>query len=80
MAQTIRLQGLGVYVANLASEIRVGSILMWNFGQKSEVISINKESEKCIWITERSIESGYQAERRLMKGRAVCIVGEKANG
>lgn len=70
--KTIRLQSVGHVKAAPASEIKVGSVLMWNFGYTSTVEEIVKETAKTIVIKE-TYESGKTFERRLLKTRLVAI-------
>jgi hypothetical protein len=70
--KTIRLQQLGTFKANEAKEIKIGDTLVWNFGETSEVTEIVKETEKSIFIKEKS-KSGKIYERRFSKDRAVLI-------
>ncbi len=70
----MRLQGVGVVLGTPAKEIKKGDFLMWNFGYKSQVIEIVKETEKTITIKEKTCESNYIGERKLSKSRLVCIL------
>lgn len=73
MQKTIRLQGLGLYKADSAKDIKVGDSLVWNFGETSTVTSITKETEKSIWI-EETCKSGNTYNRRFLKTRPVKIL------
>jgi hypothetical protein len=69
---TIQLQSIGKMPAQVASNIKVGNVLMWNFGTKETVLDIVNETAKTLSI---KIQSGnYVGVRKLNKNRLVCIV------
>ena len=69
---TIQLQSIGKVPAQQASNIKVGTILMWNFGTKETVLEIVNETAKTLSV---KIQSGnYVGVRKLNKTRLVCIV------
>lgn len=72
---TINLQGLGKFKAQLAGDIKVNDTLLWNFGEKTEVVEITKQNEKSIWIKELT-KSGKFLERRFSKNRAIVILNK----
>ncbi len=49
-----------------------GGDLMWNFGQMSDVVSIDRETAKSIWITEKCDRTGNLFSRRFAKTRLVA--------
>jgi hypothetical protein len=57
MAQTqteslsIHLQGIGLHIAKLASEIAKGDVLVWNYGQTSQVASVRPVSSCFLEVT-----------------------------
>jgi|TARA_R110002167_G_scaffold239503_1_gene444606 hypothetical protein len=67
----MRLQSIGFVLGTQAKEVKVGDSLMWNFGSKSNVLEIVKETAKTI-IFKTVGENGYIGERRLKKDRLVC--------
>tara|TARA_R110000824_G_scaffold372075_1_gene561912 strand:- start:3874 stop:4128 length:255 start_codon:yes stop_codon:yes gene_type:complete len=67
----MRLQAIGFVLGTQAKEVKVGDYLMWNFGSKSIVLEIVKETAKTIIIKTEG-EHGYIGERRLKKDRLVC--------
>ena len=69
---TLRLQGIGIVKGTPAGEIRIGTVLIWNYGERSTVTDIVKETKKTIVINEVS-DSGYKGQRRLSKTRLVAI-------
>jgi len=71
---TIQLQSVGKVPAQPASNIKVGTRLMWNFGSVSEVLEIVKETAKTITIKEKVLRSDYIGERKLFKNRLVAIM------
>lgn len=70
---SMRLQQIGIVQGTPAGEIKKGDFLMWNWGAKSQVTKIVKESEKSIWI-EETYDSGKTFQRRFSKTRLVCIL------
>lgn len=70
---TITLQSIGHVIGEPAKNIKVNDFLMWNFGCKSQVIAIVKETKNFIEITEKS-ESGYVGNRKIKKQRIICIL------
>ena len=50
---SIQLQHIGRVEATPAGNLKAGMRLMWNFGQMSDVVSIDRETAKPIWITEK---------------------------
>jgi len=63
----IHLQGYGKADSILAKDIKVGTILLWNFGETSQVTRIIKETAKSIWIEEDYKSKLYQ--RQFLKTR-----------
>ena len=71
---TIHLQGIGERPAKPASQIRVGDVLIWNYGEKSIVKSITEtKSGKSINILEDY--DGKIYKRRLLKNTLVACKG-----
>lgn len=73
--QTIHLQGIGEKEAVAAQKLKVGDILMWNFGYTSTIIEILKETAKSITIKTKS-KDNYIGTRRLMKTTLVARVNK----
>lgn len=72
--QTIHLQGIGEKTAVKAETLKVGDMLMWNFGYTSTITKIIKVSEKSILFETKSDDSGNIYQRRLSKNRLVAKV------
>jgi len=70
MKNSIQLQSIGRVNATPAGDIKIGTTLLWNFGATSEVIAIEKETAKSIWITCVS-ERGNTYTRRFLKTRLI---------
>jgi len=69
---TIQLQSIGKVPAVAASNINVGTVLMWNFGTTETVLEIVSITAKTISV---KIQSGnFIGVRKLNKSRLVCIV------
>lgn len=67
----LHLQGVGLHIAKLATEIRVGDVLVWNYGHTSEVVSIREVSPQFLAIEEKC-ESGKIWPRRIKKSRTIA--------
>ena len=48
---TIQLQGIGKAKATLASELKVNDTVVWNYGEKTTVKSINAVGKSSIKVT-----------------------------
>ncbi len=71
---SIRLQGIGVVLAQPAQEIKAGDCLMWNFGSVYVVNEILSETSKTIVISTSPVGSETVYEQRFNKDRLVCIL------
>lgn len=71
---TIHLQSIGKVPAIQAQELRIGSIVLWNFGGKSKVVSILKETACFITFEMYCTETKKNFERKLKKTRLVGFV------
>ena len=69
----IYLIGLGYVDAQPAENIKVGDTLMWNFGFKSEVLSIDKLTSKSITISTKGTD-GRTYKRVMRKSTLICIL------
>ena len=69
---SIQLQHIGRVPAIPAGNLKEGMRLMWNFGSMSDVVSIDRETAKTIWITEKSDRTGNLFSRRFAKTRLVA--------
>jgi len=69
---SIQLQHIGRVEATPAGNLKQGMRLMWNFGEMSDVVSIDRETAKSIWITEKSDRTGNLFSRRFAKTRLVA--------
>ena len=70
-AKQIHLQGYGKQHAKPAGDIKVGDVIMWNFGETSEVLGIERETEKQIIVSLKN-ERGFVGIRRMTKNRLVA--------
>ena len=70
----IRLKSIGLVLGTPAGEIKNGDVLLWNFGLKTRVIEILRETEKTITIKEKTIGASFVGERKMAKKRLVCIL------
>lgn len=67
----VRRQGLGMMHSKQASDLRVGDVLIWNFGFQYEVVSIAERGKTQLVVTERSCKTGETYERVMRKTTAV---------
>lgn len=72
-ADTLQLQSIGHVIGQPAANVKVGNVLMWNFGQTSTVLEIVKTTPSFIVVKTES-KGGYVGERKLKKSRLVCIL------
>ena len=79
--KTITLQSLGTFQADFFSDVQVGDELVWNWGMKTTVVEITRESEKSVWIVERCNESGKDLPVRRLKTTTCYILrnGKRLN-
>ena len=74
MENQIWLQHVGYKPAVKAETLKVGDVLMWNWGYTSTITKIIKVSEKSILFETKSDDSGNIHQRRLSKNRLVAKV------
>lgn len=79
MENTVKLQGIhGQQTGTATKDLRIGDIIIWNFGYKSEVVGIApSKSGKMITFQLRSLESGNINERKMGAGRLVVTEERK---
>ena len=71
---TIHLQGIGDLKGIQAKDLKIGDILMWNYGGKTEVKYIEfSKTGKTLKIIERS--DGKDYNRKLGANRIVAVKG-----
>ena len=74
MENKIWLQHVGYKSAVKAETLKVGDVLMWNYGYTSTVTKIIKVSITSIWIEEKYNDSGDIYQRRFLRNRLVAKV------
>ena len=67
----IHLQGIGEKPAVQAGTLKVGDVLIWNYGYTSTITGIVKETAKTIVFQTKSDETGRLYEQRFTKSRLV---------
>lgn len=75
MNNTIKLQGIsGQQAGTKAEDLKVGNVIVWNFGYKSEVVAINpSKTGKTITFMLKSFESGNISPRKMGAKRLVVV-------
>lgn len=75
MNNTIKLQGIsGQKAATQVKNVKVGDVIIWNFGYKSEVIEIiPSKTKKTYTIQLKSFEDCKIRERKLGADRLVVV-------
>ena len=69
----LHLQGIGKKAATEAKNIKIGDVLIWNYGATSKVLNIEfSKTGKTLTVTTLA-ENGKQYERRLGANRLVAI-------
>jgi hypothetical protein len=74
MTQAIHLQGIGLFTAKPAADLKVGDTMVWNFGGTSEVVAMRQKG-KSVYITERTKDGKEWPERRFLGTRLVACTG-----
>ena len=75
MANTVKLQGIHVeQKGTQTKDLKIGDIIIWNFGYKSEVVEITpSKTGKTITFMLKSLESGNINTRKMGANRLVVI-------
>lgn len=72
-----QLQGIWKVEAIKASDLKIGSITIWNYGYKSEVVGIEpSKTGKTITFKMKSLQDGETRERKMTANRLVGIEQE----
>ena len=79
MANTVKLQGMyGAQKGTPTKDLKVGDVIVWNYGYKSEVVEIiPSKTGKTITFMLRSLESGNVNPRKMGADRLVVIEEKK---
>ena len=79
MKNTVKLQGIyGAQKGTPTKNLKVGDIIVWNYGYKSEVVEIiPSKTGKTITFMLRSLESGKVTPRKMGADRLVVIKEKK---
>lgn len=75
MTNTVKLQGIyGEKQGTPTKDLKVGDVIIWNFGYKSEVVEIiPSKTGKTITIMLRSFEDGQIRPRKMGANRLVVV-------
>lgn len=75
MSNTIKLQGIyGTKEGTPTKKLKVGDVLIWNYGYKSEVVEIlPSKTGKTITFMMKSLESGNISPRKMGSDRLVVV-------
>ena len=79
MANTVKLQGIhGEKKGTPTKDLKIGDVIIWNFGYKSEVVEIiQSKTGKTITFMLKSLESGNINPRKMGADRLVVIEEKK---
>ena len=79
MTNTVKLQGIyGQQAGTAAKNLKIGDVIIWNFGYKSEVVDlIPSKTGKTITTMLKSLEDGKIRPRK-MCADALIVVEEKS--
>ena len=79
MANTVKLQGIyGAQKGTPTKNLKVGDVIVWNYGYKSEVVEIiPSKTGKTITFMLKSLESGNINPRKMGAERLVVIDEKK---
>ena len=77
MTNTVKLQGIyGQQAGTPTKNLKIGDVIIWNFGYKSEVIEIHpSKAGKMITFILKSLESGEIRSRKMGAERLVVLEG-----
>ena len=75
MGNTVKLQGIsGHQQGTKAKDLKIGDVIVWNFGYKSEVVEITpSKTGKTITFMLKSFESGNVSARKMGSERLVVV-------
>lgn len=75
MSNTVKLQGIyGAKEGTPTKDLKVGDVLVWNYGYKSEVVEIlPSKTGKTITFMMKSLESGNITPRKMGADRLVVV-------
>lgn len=75
MANTVKLQGIhGQQPAIPTKDLKIGDVIIWNYGYKSEVVEIiPSKTGKTITFMLKSLESGNISARKMGADRLVVV-------
>ena len=79
MGNTVKLQGIhGEKQGTPTKNLKVGDVLIWNYGYKSEVVEIlPSKTGKTITFMMKSLESGNINPRKMAADRLVVVEGKQ---
>ena len=79
MSNTVKLQGIyGAKEGTPTKDLKVGDVLIWNYGYKSEVVEIiPSKTGKTITFMLKSLESGKISPRKMGSDRLVVVEKKK---
>ena len=79
MANTVKLQGIhGEKKGTQTKDLKIGDIIVWNYGYKSEVVEIiPSKTGKTITFMLKSFDSGNISPRKMGADRLVVIEEKK---
>lgn len=70
----MKLQGLyGEQQEIKAEDVKIGTILKWNYGYTSEVIDIQPCGKQSVYITTKQTVNDYIGTRRFNKKRILAL-------
>lgn len=75
MANTVKLQGISGHQAGTqAKDLKIGDVIVWNYGYKSEVVDIiPSKTGKTITFSLKSFESGNINARKMGADRLLVV-------
>ena len=79
MSNTVKLQGIhGEKQGTPTKDLKVGDVIVWNYGYKSEVVEIiPSKTGKTITFMLKSLESGKISPRKMGSDRLVVVEKKK---
>ena len=71
----LHLQGIGEQNATEAQNVKVGDVLIWNYGMTETVTSIKQTKSGKMLYFGITCPSGYTGTRRINRDRLVAVQG-----
>lgn len=69
MSDKVRLQGIGWFTGTPADELKVGDVLVWNYGHRSTILGIEPKGKLSLTLRMREHHDEQESSRVVRKTR-----------